>query len=97
MAAYVVIQVNVTDPEKYAEYKKLTPASVAKFGGTFLARGGPQYDLEGTLPYSRVVLLQFPDTDQAKRWYDSPEYRRARTVRAGASEGTFTIVEGAPG
>ena len=97
MAAYVVIQVNVTDEEKYEAYKKRTPASVEKYGGRFLVRGGAQQDLEGALGYSRIVLLEFPDIDRAKQWYDSPEYQEAKAVRAGASTGIFTVVEGAEG
>lgn len=97
MAAYVIIQVNVTDAEKYEAYKKLTPASVEKYGGRFLVRGGAQEDLEGTLEYSRIVLLEFPDVDRAKRWYESPEYQEAKAHRAGASTGIFTLVQGAQG
>ncbi len=95
MAAYVIIQVNVTDAEKYEDYKKLTPASVEKYGGRFLVRGGTQEDLEGALDYSRIVLLEFPDVARAKQWYDSPEYQEAKAVRVGASTGIFTVVEGA--
>ncbi len=97
MAAYVIVQVNVTDAEKYEEYKKLTPASVEKYGGRFLVRGGAQEDLEGTLEYSRIVLLEFPNVDRAKRWYESSEYQAAISVRAGASSAIFTLVQGAEG
>lgn len=95
MAAYVIIQVNVSDAEKYEDYKKLTPASVEKYGGRFLVRGDAQEDLEGALDYSRIVLLEFPDVDRAKQWYASPEYEKAKAVRAGASTGVFTVVQGA--
>ncbi len=97
MAAYVIVQVNVTDAEKYEAYKKLTPASIEKYGGRFLVRGGAQENLEGTLEYSRIVLVEFPDVDRATQWYNSPEYQRAKTLRAGASTGVFTVVEGAKG
>lgn len=97
MTAYVVIQVKVTDEEKYEAYKRRTPASLEKYGGKFLVRGGAQEDLEGSLEYSRIVLLEFPDVDRAKQWYNSPEYQEAKTLRAGASVGVFTVVEGAEG
>ncbi len=97
MAAYVVIQVNVSDAQKYEDYKKLTPASVEKYGGRFLVRGGAQEDLEGVLEYSRIVLLEFPDVEGAKQWYHSPEYEKAKALRAGASTGIFTVVQGAEG
>lgn len=94
MAAYVVIQVNVTDPEKYSEYKKLSPDTVAQFGGKFLARGGRSEDLEGKRPYDRLVILEFPSYSDAQAWYRSPEYQAAKAVREGAGEGVFTVVEG---
>ncbi len=97
MAAYVIIQVNVTDEGKYEAYKQRTPASIEKYGGRFLVRGGAQEDLEGTLEYSRIVLLEFPDVDRAKQWYNSPEYQEAKTLRADASIGIFTLVEGPHG
>lgn len=97
MAAYVVIQVNVTDAEKYEDYKKLTPASIEKYGGRFLVRGGAHVDLEGKLKHSRLVLLEFSDVERAKQWYASPEYGEAKAVRAGAATAIFTVVEGADG
>ena len=95
MAAYVIVQLNVTDPEKYEAYKKLTPASIEKYGGKFLVRGGAHEDLEGKLEYSRLVLLEFSDFERAKQWYASPEYEEAKAVRAGAATAIFTVVEGA--
>ena len=95
MAAYIIIQVNVTDAEKYEDYMKLTPASVEKYGGRFLVRGGTKTDLEGQLNFSRMVLLEFPDAARAEKWYSSPEYQAAKAVREGASDGIFTLVEGA--
>ena len=86
MAAYVVIQVNVTDAEKYEDYKKLTPASIEKYGGRFLVRGGEHENLEGKLAHSRLVLLEFSNVERAKEWYASPEYGEVRAVRAGAAE-----------
>lgn len=94
MPAYVIIQVNVTNPDKYEEYKKRTPATVQQFGGEFLVRGGDKEDLEGVNPNERIVLLKFPSMDKARAWYHSPEYQSAKAIRAGAGEGTFTAVEG---
>ena len=95
MAAYVIIQMNISDAEKYEAYKKLTPASIEKYGGRFLVRGGTKKDLEGRLDFSRIVMLEFPDAARAEKWYGSPEYRAAKAVREGASDGIFTLVEGA--
>jgi len=94
MPAYVIVQVNVTKPEQYDVYKPLAAAAVQKHGGRYIARGGATTDLEGTRPYSRMVLLEFPNSEQAKRWYASVEYQQAKAARQGAGEGVFTVIEG---
>ena len=94
MSAFVIVRVEVTDPEQYERYKVLTPAAVAAHGGTFIVRGGRHETMEGVADDRRVVLLEFPDVESAKAFYDSPEYREARAVRAGAAEMHMTVVEG---
>lgn len=94
MAAYVIVQVNVTNPEQYEEYKKLAAVATQKHGGKFLVRGGAAIDLEGSRPYPRMVIIEFPSTDQAKLWYASFEYQQAKKAREGAGVGVFTVVEG---
>lgn len=94
MAAYVLVQAEVTDEEKYAQYKKLSPATVEQYGGKFIARGGALEDLEGELGVSRVVLIEFDSMTQARNWYRSPEYQKAKAARAGGATATFTLVEG---
>lgn len=94
MAAYVIVQADVTDEEKYGAYTKLSPATVEKFGGRFVVRGGEREDLEGRLAVSRVVVLEFPSMDVARSWYRSPEYQEAKAARAGAATATFTLVDG---
>jgi uncharacterized protein (DUF1330 family) len=94
MAAYVLVQVNVTNPAKYDEYKKLAAAAVEKHGGKYIVRGGGAEDLEGERPYSRLVVLEFKGVDQAKAWYRSPEYQAAKKARTGAGDGVFTVVAG---
>ena len=94
MAAYVIARINVTDPEKYEGYKALSPGAIAAYGGKFLARGGDVSVLEGEGEDRRVVIVEFPSVEQAKIFYDSPEYLEARAARAGAAEGQFLLVEG---
>jgi uncharacterized protein (DUF1330 family) len=94
MAAYVIVQVTVTNPAKYDEYKPLAAAAVEKHGGKYIVRGGKAEDLEGTRPHARLVVLEFPSYDQAKSWYHSPEYQQAKATRAGAGDGVFTVVDG---
>lgn len=94
MSAYVIVQVNVTKPEQYEEYKKLAAIATQTHGGKFLVRGGAATDLEGSRPYPRLVVIEFPSSDQAKAWYASPEYQKAKKAREGAGVGVFTVVEG---
>ncbi|HMF95070.1 MAG TPA: DUF1330 domain-containing protein [Vicinamibacterales bacterium] len=92
--AYILVQVEVTNPQQYGEYTKLSPAIIEKFGGRFLARGGRTATLEGPPAKSRVVVIEFPSFERAQEFYNSPEYVAARKVRAGAATAQFVLVEG---
>jgi uncharacterized protein (DUF1330 family) len=92
--AYLLVQVDVTDVERYQEYGKHSPAIVAKYGGRYLARAGRTVTLEGTPAKSRVVVIEFPSMARARAFYDSAEYVAARKLRAGAGDAQFVIVEG---
>jgi uncharacterized protein (DUF1330 family) len=95
MPAYIIAQINVTDPAKYQEYVKLAGPAGAKHGGKFLVRGGAKTTLEGDVPYTRIVIQEFADVAAAKKFYSSPEYQAARKHRLGAAEFNMIIVEGA--
>jgi uncharacterized protein (DUF1330 family) len=86
MAAYVIAEIKVSDPEQYKHYMALSPGAVAAAGGRFLVRGGKCETLEGHWRPGRVVLLEFADYEQARAFYDSALYRAARDKRAGATE-----------
>jgi len=92
--AYVLVDVEVTDPERYDRYRPLAAASVEQYGGRYVVRGGASEVLEGSRSPNRLVVLEFPDADAARRWYHSPEYGRAKSTRAGAAIGSFILVEG---
>ena len=94
MPAYVIVDVNVHDPEGYAEYRQLSGASVAQYGGQFLVRGGAVEVAEGDWQPGRFVVIQFPSMEQAKTWYNSPEYTAARAIRQRYSTGNLLFVEG---
>jgi uncharacterized protein (DUF1330 family) len=94
MAAYVVVQAKVTDAQRYEEYKKLASVALEKFGGKFLARGGAATDLEGSRVYPRLVIIEFANAGQAKMWYASPEYQKAKKAREGAGNAIFTVIDG---
>ena len=96
MTAYVLNDMEITDPALFEEYKKLTPATVAQYGGRFLVRGGRSETLEGEWSPKRLVILEFPSAEQARAWSDSPEYAPAKRLRQLASKSNLIVVEGAP-
>ena len=96
MVAYVINDMEVTDPQGLEDYKKLSPPIVAQYGGRFLARGGHCETLEGTWSPKRLVILEFPSVAQAKAWIDSPEYAAPRRLRQQASRSNIVVVEGVP-
>ena len=95
MPAYLIADITIQKPDVFAEYRKLVPATVEKFGGRFLTRGGAHEVLEGDYRPSRVVLIEFPDMAAAKAWYDSSDYKPLITLRQSASTGPLILVEGA--
>ena len=95
MPAYVINDMEVTDAELFEEYKKLSPPTVAQYGGKFLARGGRTETLEGAWSPRRLVILEFPDMASAQAWIDSPEYAPARRLRQRSSNSNIVLVEGA--
>ena len=95
MAAYVMGEIEVTDPQAYEEYRKQVGAVNTKYGGRFLARGGKAEVLEGAGPAKRMVIVEFPSYEQALQWYRSAEYTPLAKLRQQASKGKLILVEGA--
>jgi len=92
---YLVIEAKVTDPLAYESYKKLAAPAVAQYGGRYLARGGNVEVLEGAWSRpERLVIVEFDSVEQAKKFYDSPEYRAAREARKDAASMNMLVVEG---
>ena len=94
MAAYVIANVEVTDAAAYERYRKDVLATIEKYGGRFLVRGGAVEALEGDFIPHRIVVLEFPSRERAKAWWDSTEYRPLRTLRQSASRGDLFVVDG---
>ena len=94
MPAYVIAHIDVKDPVRYEDYKKMSPVSIQKFGGRFIARGGKTEVLEGSWQPKRLVLLEFPSVERAREWWASDDYRPARDLRQATSTGDMIIVEG---
>ena len=95
MSAYLIVNIEVTDPERYAEYVKVVPATIAKFGGRYLARGGRTVKLEGSWEPKRVVVLEFESLERAREWWASEDYRGPKALRQSASVADLVLVEGA--
>ena len=92
--AYMLVQVEVTNQGQYAEYMKLSPGIIEKFGGRFIARGGRSETLEGSPARGRIVVVEFPSFERAQQFYTSAEYQAARKVREGVATAQFVLVEG---
>jgi uncharacterized protein (DUF1330 family) len=95
MAAYVIAEIEVMDQGAYDEYRKQVPATVTKYGGRFVVRGGKAETLEGGWSPKRIVALEFPSMEQAQKWYRSSEYAPLIKLRQRASRGKLILVEGA--
>lgn len=93
MTAYVIVQVEVTNPEQYKEYQKFSSLAMQAHAVKVLVRGGQQEVLEGNVP-PRTVVMEFPSVEKARAWYESEEYRQARAAREGAAKMNMYIVEG---
>ncbi len=95
MAAYLIVDVEVTNPAGYDEYRRQVPATLAKYGGRFVVRGGASETLEGDWAPKRVVVVEFPSMEALKRWYGSAEYKPLIALRQKHSTGDVITVEGA--
>ena len=94
MSAYFIIQINITNPEKYKDYIVQVTPIVKKFGGEYIIRGGKSENVEGSWPFERTVVLKFPSYNMVKKWHDSKEYRPIRKIREDNSEGNAIIIDG---
>lgn len=94
MSAYVIAAIDVTDPETYKGYSERAPATIEKYGGRYLARGGGTTTLEGEESATRNVVIEFDSVEAAQRWYDSPEYREAKSRREGAAVASIIVLQG---
>jgi uncharacterized protein (DUF1330 family) len=94
MAAYLVVDIDVTNPAQFEEYKKLAPAAIARYGGRYLIRGGAYEALEGDWKPQRLTVVEFDSMEKAKAFYGSPEYQVAIKARHGAANMNMLLVQG---
>ena len=95
MSAYVIVEVEVHNPEAYREYQRQVPDTLTPYGGKFVVHGGSSETLEGDWQPARVVMLEFPNVGQAKAWHSSPAYQAIIPIRQrNATTKFLTVVEG---
>jgi uncharacterized protein (DUF1330 family) len=94
MTAYVIVEIDIVDPAGYEEYKTLAGATVKKYGGKYIVRGGETEVLEGDWKPKRIVVLQFDSIQRAKDWLHCEEYREPRKMRHRTARTNMILVEG---
>jgi len=94
MPCFVAVEITIHDPARYERYKDMAPPSIGQYGGRYALRGGTVTTLEGSWCPSRFVLLEFPTADQARAWWNSPEYAPAKALRQATSKTEMILVEG---
>ncbi len=97
MAAYIIANVDVQDPEVFETYRAQVPATLAVFDGEYIVRGGEMEALEGDLVAPRMVILKFPDMDKARAWHASVEYEGPKALRQASAKTIMTLVDGYDG
>ena len=94
MAAYIIVEIEITDPAGYEEYKKQAADTVFKYGGKYIVRGGNAEVLEGNWKPKRIVILEFPTVARAKEWLNCEEYREPRKLRHHTAKSNMLVIEG---
>jgi uncharacterized protein (DUF1330 family) len=94
MAAYVIADIEVTEPAGFREYRNRVGATIEQYGGRFVVRGGRVDPKEGDWQPRLLVMLEFPSLEQAERWYNSPEYKPLIATREKAARTQLLIAEG---
>ena len=97
MPCYAVGHITVTNMEGYKEYAAQVPATIEKWGGKYLVRGGHTTVIEGEMVHDRHVVVQWPDRATAEGWYNSPEYQEILKIRLANSHGVMTLMDGYEG
>lgn len=94
MAAFIIGDVHVENPERYRDYTAHTESTLQPYGGHFVVRGGASKVLEGEWQPNRLVVIEFPSAQAAKDWYESEAYQQILPIRHEASTGSLVLVEG---
>ena len=94
MAAYIIVEIDITDPERYEQYRQQAGATVLAHGGKYIVRGGKAETLEGDWRPKRIVVLQFENAERAREWWSCEEYREPKKLRQASANTRMILVEG---
>jgi uncharacterized protein (DUF1330 family) len=94
MPAYIIVEISIQNPTEYEDYKKLTPPSLIPFDGKFIIRGGKAEPLEGDWNPERIVVLEFPNVERAKAWWNSEGYAPAKALRQRTAHTKMILIPG---
>ena len=94
MPAYVIVDLEITDPHSFETYKQMVPGTIEKYGGRYIVRGGKVETYEGSWSPKRFVIVEFPSVDKAKAWYESTDYAEAKALRQSCTRSDLILVEG---
>jgi len=94
MAVYVIASLTIKDAVRFEDYRRTVLPSMEKYGGPFVARGGPINVLEGDWPRERLIIAEFPNMERAQQWWDSPEYAEPKALRQATADSELVIVQG---
>lgn len=94
MAAYVIADVDVKQPDRYDEYRRQVGPTLEQYGGRFLARGGKSWTLEGEWQPNRLVILEFESAERARQWWSSAEYAGPKKLRQSLASTNLILVDG---
>ena len=94
MTGYLIVEVEITDPQAYEKYRGIAPAILERYGGKIVVRGGRMESVEGGWSPKRLVVAQFPSYEQAQKFYHSPEYQQAVKLRLAAARCKGVLIEG---
>jgi len=97
MSAYVFVEIEVTDPVLYEEYRRVAQTTIAAYGGRYIVRGGAAEGLEGGWDPKRIVMLEFESVERAKAWWASEEYAEPKTMRQRSARSRMIVVAGVDG
>jgi len=96
MSTWFVAQLEIRDRERYSQYEAGFLEIFQQYDGRLVAVDEAPRVVEGDWPWTRTVMLEFPDDDAARRWYDSPEYQELVKHRHAASSGNAVLLTGIP-